>query len=118
MLYVLVSKVTMINKIKRKHQTTDTKSVGDQTRTLNKMICSTSRCHSLNGIVALFNMEVGNNDSTSGSVRIGKVKRTKGDCANAKANRMLPVTGLENEAWMWEATCASHFETKKRGGVK
>ena len=114
MLYVLVSKVTMINKIKRKHQTTDTKSVGDQTRTLNKMICSTSRCHSLNGIVALFNMEVGNNDSTSGSVRIGKVKRTKGDCANAKANRMLPVTGLDNKACMWQTdTGASITEERK-----
>jgi len=46
------------------------------------------------GILAI-RMDVGNNAKTSGNLTTGIVKRTKGDCANAKANRMLPVTELE-----------------------
>ena len=59
-------------------------------------------------------MEVGNKDSTSGNVRTGRAKRAKGDCANARANRKLPVTELDNESCMWiKDVGASIIEERK-----
>jgi len=58
----------------------------------------------LMGILAI-RTDVGNNAKTSGNLTTSIVKRIKGDCANAKANRMLLVTELDNESCMWKDTC-------------
>tara|TARA_R100001530_G_scaffold100646_1_gene69984 strand:- start:225 stop:542 length:318 start_codon:yes stop_codon:yes gene_type:complete len=104
--------MNLIKKNEVKHKKTETKSVGNQTHAPNKMILSTSRAIA-SKVIWPFLMKVGKEKSTSGNLSTGIAKRAKW-LVNDQ-NRMLPVTGLENEAWMWEATCASHFETKKRG---
>ena len=105
--------MNLIKKNEVKHKKTETKSVGNQTHAPNKMILSTSRAIA-SKVIWPFLSKVGKEKSTSGNLSTGIAKRAKGDCANAKANRMLPVTGLDNKACMWQTdTGASITEERK-----
>ena len=97
----------MLELIKHETQANNTESVGDKTHTPNKMSLSTSRAIASKAIWPFF-VKVGKEESTLGNLTIGRVNRTGSGLNKAvKTNRMLPMTGLENEILHWEDTCVS-----------
>ena len=90
-----------------RHKANNTDGVGNKTHNPNKMSLSTSRAIASKAIWPFF-VKVGKEESTLGNVRTGRVNRTgSGLNKTVKANRMLPMTGLENEILQWEDTCVS-----------
>ena len=89
----------------KRHKTTTPNSMETKRTPRRRVIGVRADAIAFIGILAI-RMDVGNNAKTSGNLTTGMVKRTKGDCANAKANRMLPVTELDTNR-LWNETCVS-----------